>query len=206
MSVNSILYCFSTTIIEWQFEIKQKITCKRRCWACNNSLCRALIFININNATAFFFLEDRHCSELLLYVSLIYIHHHLNHSNSTLFVDIVIPSRYNFSVTKCHTVATRWLCEGLAKSCSHRKTIGKHRVSIVLSSCGVKARCHRWPHEVKTMATRTNRMFTRWTHDGHTVAEKDTRSPHDDAPSGRPSAIFWHAKDFMNTPEVAPEP
>ena len=189
--------------------MKQKNTCKRRCWACNNSLSRALIFININNAAAFFFLvnssRDRHCSELLLYVSLIYIHH-LNHSNSTLFVDIVIPSRYNFSVTKCHTVATRWLCEGLAKSCSHRKTIGKHRVSIVLSSCGVKARCRRWPHEVTTMATRTLRMSTRWTHDGHTVAEKDTRSPHDDAPSGRPSAIFWHAKDFMNTPEVAAEP
>ena len=150
--------------------------------------------------------EDRHCSELLLCVSLIYIHHHLNHSNSTLFVTIVISSRYNFRVTKCHTVATRWLCEGLAKSCSHRTTIGKHRVYIVLSSCGVKAWCRRWPHELKTMATRTNRMSTRWTHDGHTVAEKDTRSPHDDAPSGRPSAIFWHAKDFMNTPEVTPEP
>ena len=118
----------------------------------------------------------------------------------------MIPSRYNFSVTKCHTMATRWLCEGLAKSCSHRKTIGKHRVSIVLSSCWVKALRRRWPHEVKTMATRTNRMSTRWSHDGHTVAEKDTRSLHDDAPSGRPSAIFWHAKDFMNTPEVAPEP
>ena len=87
----------------------------------------------------------------------------------------MIPSRYNFSVTKCHTVATRWLCEGLAKSCSHRKTIGKHRVSIVLSSCGVKGRCRRWPHEVKTMATRTNRMSTRWPHDGREGLTKSTR-------------------------------
>ena len=158
--------------------MKQKNTCKRRCWACNNSLSRALIFININNAAAFFFLVNSSrtdiVSELLLYVSLIYIHH-LNHSNSTLFVDIVIPSRYNFSVTKCHTVATRWLCEGLAKSCSHRKTIGKHRVSIVLSSCGVKS-------PVSPMTTRSNddgyanpqdvyTMDSRWPHggrEGHT--------------------------------------
>ena len=130
----------------------------------------------------------------------------LNSSNSTLFVDIGIPSRYNFSVTKCHTMATRWLCEGLAKSCSHRKTIGKHRVAIVLPSCGEQTRYRRWPHEVKTMATRTHRMSIRWSHDGHTVDEKDTRSIHEDAPSGRPSAIFWHAKDFVNTPEVAAEP
>ena len=103
-------------------------------------------------------------------------------------------------------MTTRWLCEGLAKSCSHRKTIGKHRVSIVLPSWWVKSRYRRWPHEVKTMATRTHRMSTRWSHDGHTVDEKDTRSLHEAAPSGRLSAIFGHAKDFVNTPEVAAEP
>ena len=99
-----------------------------------------------------------------------------NSSNSTLFVDIAIPSRYNFSVTKCHTVATRWLCEDLAKSCIHRKTIGKHRVSIVLPSCGVQFRYRRWPHEVKTMATRTHRMSTRWPHGGQEGHTKSTRS------------------------------
>ena len=105
---------------------------------------------------------------------------------------------------------TRWLHDGYAKasatSCSLLETIGKLRVSIVLPSCGESARCRRWPHEVKAMATRTNRMYTRWSRDGHTVDEKDTRSPREGATSGRPSAIFWHAKDFVNTPEAAAEP
>ena len=118
----------------------------------------------------------------------------------------MIPSRHNFSVTKCHTLASRWLCEGLAKSCRHRKTISKHRVSIVLPSCGVKARCRRWPHEVKLMATRTHRISTRWNHDGNTVDEKDTRSPHDDAPSGRPSAIFDMPKILWTPPKLLPNP
>ena len=68
--------------------------------------------------------------------------------------------------------------KGLAKSCSRRKTIGKHRVSIALPSCEVQIRYRRWQHEVKTMATRTYRMSTRWSHDGHTVDEKDTPWDH----------------------------
>ena len=146
VSVNSILYCFSTTIKECQFEIKQKLPVRGDAGPVIIHYPELLYLVYQQCGRFLFpckFVEDRHCSELLLYVSLIHIHHHLNHSNLTLFVDIVILSRYNFSVTKCYTVATRWLCEGLAKSCGHRKTIGKHHVSIVLPSSGVKARCRR---------------------------------------------------------------
>ena len=87
----------------------------------------------------------------------------------------MIPSRYNFSITKCHTVATRWLCEGLARSCSHRKTIGKHRMSIVLSSCGVKARCRWWPREVR----RWLHEPTGCLHDGLTMATRWPRRTHE---------------------------
>ena len=63
--------------------------------------------------------------------------------------------------------------------------------SLTVVSCSIRA------------FVQSHRVSTRWSYDGHTVDEKDTRSLHEDAPSGRPSAIFWHAKDFVNTPEDA---
>ena len=94
----------------------------------------------------------------------IYTQHHLNHSNSTFFDDIVIHR----DTIKVSQSVTRWL--HLATSCSLPKTIGKLRVSIVLTSYG-EVWCRRWPHEVKTMDTQTNWMSTRWmkwTHEVHT--------------------------------------
>ena len=41
--------------------------------------------------------------------------------------------------------------------------------------------------------------------DGRTKDKLDTRSQHEYEPSGAPSAILWHAKDFLTAPEVAPE-
>ena len=101
---------------------------------------------------------------------------------------------------------TRWLCEGLATSCSLPATIGKFRVTIVLPSFGENAWNRRGPHKVKTMATRTDRMYTWWSHDGHTVDEKDKRSQRDGATSGRPSAIFDMPKILFTLPKLLPNP
>ena len=110
-------------------------------------------------------------------------------------IQIQLSSRYNLSVTKCHTVARRWLREGLV-TCWLSNTIS---VAIVLPSCGVNVRYQRWSHELTGcphdgLAIET--LQTRWTHEVNTKTNlcEDLWQ------------FFLHAKYFVTTPEVAAEP
>ena len=96
------------------------------------------------------------------------------------------------------SMATRGDYEGFPKSCCLPKTIGQLLVSFVLSSGSEK--CPMGP-----MNTRRWHDLTRCHHDGHTKVKMDTRTQHEYEPSQEPSGIFWHAKDFVITPEVAAE-
>ena len=102
----------------------------------------------------------------------------LNYLNLAVFVGTMMPSRYNLSVTQCHTVVTRKLYGGFATWCCLPKTIWQLRLTIVLPSCRDNARYHRYdtkkrrnsyemtgfPHFELTVDTRRKR----WTHEVNT--------------------------------------
>ena len=82
----------------------------------------------------------------------------LSYSNSAVFADTVVPSRY-------HCTIIRWLHDGIARTSRSRvaflRQSGQLPVSFVLSSWSENNRWHRWSHKVKM-------KMTRCPHNGHT--------------------------------------
>ena len=91
-------------------------------------------------------------------------------------------------------------------SCYLSKTILQLRVTIVSSSCRDNARNRPSSRKGKTKVTRTDRMSTRWTGDGHTTDKMDTRSQHEYVPSRGPSAIFNMQNILSSLPKLLPNP
>ena len=71
------------------------------------------------------------------------------------------------------------------------------RIVVVKQKCPMAAMITRRKNERNTTTGRNL--------DGHTKGKMDTRIQHENEPSGVPSAVFWHAKDFEPTHEVAAE-
>ena len=96
-------------------------------------------------------------------------------------------------------MATRRQCDGFTKSCCLPKQFGTFLFTSYCIREEKNARCHRWSHEEKTKTTRSDKVASRWPHEGQDGLTNSIRK----LTFARSSGNFLTCKRFCAAHEVA---